>query len=425
MAVTDIDFEGAGNQGSNSISANNSDDNNKNVVKQDDVTNLSGNEVDDVTNKDGNIQNNEENNNSNTNDDNPSTGELNVGDVIEFDGITYTVDKNGNLVDDKGAVFKEAKDVSEWLKTVDVEDNKDQSINISSIKDALGVTITDENGKEIEFSDNPEGVKSYINSVIALRSNELQEAAINRLYQDNPLLKQFQDYVQLTGSPRGFGEIPDRRGIKLDKDNEQQLIAVIKMAAQEFGNKSLNDTYIKYLKDSGGLFDEAKNQLDSLIEKDNAYRKEIEQKAEEQRRAQAQATADYWNSVNRIVESRQIGTYRIPESFTKEVNGKKVVITPKDFFNYISSPIENSDGSRSTAYQNDLSKLTDEEYLNRELVDAWLMFTGGTYKDLIDMAVKEEEVRKLRVKAKDVRSTKTAIVIKKSSNKSKIDDIIL
>lgn len=425
MAVTDIDFEGAGNQGSNSISANNSDDNNKNVVKQDDVTNLSGNEVDDVTNKDGNIQNNEENNNSNTNDDNSSTGELNVGDVIEFDGITYTVDKNGNLVDDKGAVFKEAKDVSEWLKTVDVEDNKDQSINISSIKDALGVTITDENGKEIEFSDNPEGVKSYIDSVIALRSNELQEAAVNRLYQDNPLLKQFQDYVQLTGSPRGFGEIPDRRGIKLDKDNEQQLIAVIKMAAQEFGNKSLNDTYIKYLKDSGGLFDEAKNQLDSLIEKDNAYRKEIEQKAEEQRRAQAQATADYWNTVNRIVESRQIGTYRIPESFTKEVNGKKVVITPKDFFNYISSPIENSDGSRSTAYQNDLSKLTDEEYLNRELVDAWLMFTGGTYKDLIDMAVKEEEVRKLRVKAKDVRSTKTATIIKKSSNKSKIDDIIL
>lgn len=425
MAVADIDFEGAGNQGSNSTPANNSDDNNKNVVKQDDVTNLSGNEVDDVTNKDGNTQNNEGNNNSNADNDNSSTGELNAGDVIEFDGITYTVDKNGNLVDDKGAVFKEAKDVAEWLKTVDVEDNKDQSINISSIKDALGVTITDENGKEVEFSDNAEGVKSYIDSVIALKSSELQEAAVNRLYQDNPLLKQFQDYVQLTGSPKGFGEIPDRRGIKLNKDNEQQLIAVIKMAAQEFGNKSLNDTYIKYLKDSGGLFDEAKNQLDSLIEKDNAYRKEIEQKAEEQRRAQAQATADYWNSVNKIVESRQIGTYRIPESFTKEVNGKKVVITPKDFFNYVSSPIENPDGSRSTAYQNDLSKLTDEEYLNRELVDAWLMFTGGTYKDLIDMAVKEEEVRKLRVKAKDVRSTKTAIVIKKSSNKSKIDDIVL
>lgn len=197
------------------------------------------------------------------------------------------------------------------------------------------------------------------------------------------------------------------------------------MAANEFGNKSLNDTYIKYLKDSGGLFDEAKNQLDALVEKDNNYRKQIETKAEEQRRAQAQATADYWNSVNKIVESRQIGTYRIPESFTKEINGKKVVITPKDFFNYVSAPIENEDGSRSTAYQNDLSKLTDEEYLNRELLDAWLMFTGGTYKDLIDMAVKEEEVRKLRVKAKDARSTKTAIIIKKSPTKSKIDDIVL
>ena len=52
------------------------------------------------------------------------------------------------------------------------------------------------------------------------------------------------------------------------------------------------------------------------------------------------------------------------------------------------------------------------------------MYTNGDFKDLIDMAVKEEQVRKLRVKAKEQRSTKSIKVIKKQG-KSSIDDIIL
>ena len=296
---------------------------------------------------------------------------------------------------------------------------------MSAIQEALGVTITDEEGKDVAFTDDAAGVKAYVDSVIAVRSQELQEAAINRLYQDNPLIKQFQDYVQLNGTAKGFGEIPDRSGIRLDKDNEQQLVAVIKMAAQEFGNKSLNDNYIKYLRDSGGLYDEARSQLQALVEKDTAYKKEIETKAQEQRDAQAKATADYWANVNKIVESRQIGKYRIPESFTREVDGKKIVITPKDFYEYLSVPKETENGRVGTGYQNDLAALSDEEYMNREILDAWLMFTGGTYENLIDMAVREEEVRRLRVKSKERRSTKTVKVVKNPAGKPSIDDIVL
>lgn len=426
MANTDIDFEGTGIQGHSSDAVTDTSDKNDVTNTQDDVTNLNGGGAEDVTGKDGNSDKETNTDDTNTDDNNSSTGELVTGDSIDVDGTVYTVDDKGNLVDDKGNIFKEAKDVAEWLKSVEVEDDtNDSPLSLSAIQEALGVTITDENGNEVSFTDDAEGVKSYVDSVISVRSNELQQAAINRLYQDNPLLKQFQDYVQLTGSPRGFGEIPDRSGIKLDKDNEHQLIAVIKMAASEFGNKSLNDNYIKYLRDSGSLYDEARAQLKALVEKDEAYRKDIEIKAQAQRDEQAKDTADYWNNVSRIVESRQIGSYRIPESFTKEINGKKVVVTPKDFFDYLSIPKETEDGRIVTGYQADLNNLTDDEYLNREMLDAWLMFTGGTYKDLIDMAVKEEEVRRLRVKSKDRRSTKAVKVIKASTGKSSINDIIL
>ena len=426
MAVTDIDFEGTNIQGNEGVINSNPDVH----TNKEDVTHLDGNDVDDITsNGDGNqdTTSKEDGEKENdTNNDNHSTGELNAGDQLEVDGVTYTVAENGNLVDEKGNVFKEAKDVAEWLKSVNVEDSADSDITLASIQESLGVTITDENGKPVTFTDDAAGVKAYVDSVIELKSTELQQAAINRLYADNPLLKQFQDYVQVNGTPHGFGELPDRSGIKLDKNNEAQLVTVIKMAAQEFGNKSLNDNYIKYLRDSGGLYDEARSQLEALVDKDKAVRKDIETKAAAQRQKEAEDVQNYWKKVNNLINSRVINGYKIPDSFTKEVDGKKIVVTPNDFFDYLSNAsFETEDGRKVTAYQRDLNNLSDDEFLSREMLDAWLMFTGGTYKDLIDMAVKEEQVRKLVIKSKQNRSAKSVKVVKKQTGKTNIEDIIL
>lgn len=198
MAVQDIDFEGA----NNTDDVLNKDTNTVVPDNKDDVTHLNGGDVDDITNgsTDDNKDKPDDKDGSNVdnNNDNSSTGELNTGDQLEVDGVVYTVAENGDLIDDKGNVFKEAKDVAEWLKSVDVKgEDEDSPLTLASIQEAVGIKVTDENGKTIEFTDDANGVKSYIDSVIALRSTELQEAAINRLYQDNPLLKQFQDYVQL------------------------------------------------------------------------------------------------------------------------------------------------------------------------------------------------------------------------------------
>lgn len=427
MDIADIDFDGSNSSRTSSdTTANN--DNNKSV--QEDVTNLNSNDNSDITSQDGNKEDNKNDkvNNKEDNNNNSSTGELSEGDTIEVDGITYTVDASGNLVDDKGNIFKEAKDIADWLKTVDIEDNKDDSknISISSIQEALGITVTNAEGKNIEFTDDAAGVKAYVDAVIDLKSKDIQEATVNKLYADNPLLKQFVDYVQLTGTAKGFGDIPDRSGIRLDKGNEEQLKAVILMAAREFGNKSLNENYINYLKDSGGLYDEAKAQLQALVEKDAAIRKDIETRAQAQRDADAKSVSDYWKKVNNVIDSRIIAGYKLPESFTKEVNGQKVIITPNDFYNYLSKATEtDTDGNKVTGYQRDLNKLTDDEYLNRELLDAWLMFTGGTYKDLITMAVNEDKVRQLRVKSKEQRSVKTVKVIKKQNGKVDINNIVL
>ncbi len=428
MAFGDIDFEGVGQNGNTPPTEKDKDANGTGGVNQDDTTHLNGGNAEDVTGKDGSATQQQTPPAQGESDATSSTGELSEGDTIEFDGVVYSVDSKGNLIDDKGAIFKEANKVADWLKSVEVDEGNEGNLELSiaSIQEALGITVTDDNGNPVEFTNDAQGLNAYVNAVIDLKSNELQQAAINKMYADNPLLKQFTDYVQLTGTPRGFGEIPDRSGIVLDKENEEQLKAVIRMAAKEFGNKSLNENYIKYLKDSGSLYDEAKGQLAMLVEKDRQVRADIEARAAAKREADEKSISDYWNKVNNVINSRVIAGYKLPESFIKEANGQKVTITPNDFYNYLSKATEtDTDGNKVTGYQRDLDKLTDDEYLNRELLDAWLMFTGGTYKDLIAMAVNEDKVRQLRVKSKEQRTSKTVKVVKKQGGKFDMNDIVL
>lgn len=418
MPAQDIDFEGAINTGNQQEVDNNTDVPNN----QEDVEHLNGSDVDDITNQ----PTDDSNSNTSNEDDNPSTGELTVGDQIEYDGNTYTIVDNGDLVDEKGNVFKEAKDVAAFLENNEVEDEENSSFDINTLREEFNVDLTDDEGNALEFDNTPSGIKDFVNAVIEQKSNDIQEATINRFYASNPLVKQFVDYVQLTGTPRGFGEIPDRSGIQIAEDNEAQQIAVIKMAANEFGNKTINDNYINWLRESGNLYTYAKEQLDALIDKDKQVRKDIEEKAAQQRQEETERLNDYWNKVHSVIDSRVIGGYKIPENFTREINGKKVLCNSNDFFNYISNACyEDENGNKMTGYTRSLNSLTDEEYLNRELLDAWLMFTGGSYKDLVDMAVKENEVRKLIVKSKQNRSTKTVKVVKKQEGKASINDIIL
>lgn len=435
MGEIDIDFEGKSVDNTNS-SSNNATQQTNNVVEN--TTDLNGGGTADITGKDNTVNNNsnntaettvenkEGNNNNvdnNSQDDNSSTGELNVGDHVEFDGNTYIVAENGDLVDENNKVFKKADEIKNWLNSLEQEENN--GIDLDGIQAAVGVEIVGEDGNPMEFTNDAAGVNAYVNAVIDLKSKELQEGAVNKLYADNPILKQFQDYVTVNGTYRGFGELPDRTGWVVDKDNENQQEAIVKIAAAEFGNKGINENYIKYLKDTGSLYEEAVNQLSALQEKDKLVRKEIEARAVAAREQEQQELENYWNKVNDVINGRTIAGYKLPESFIKEVNGKKQTVTPRDFYDYLSKQTEvDADGNRMTGYQKDLNSESEEAFMARELITAWLFFTGGTYKDLGDMAIKEEAVRTLKLKSKEHRAHKT-IKVSKPNTKASKDDILL
>ena len=244
------------------------------------------------------------------------------GSVIEVGSDKYTVDDAGNLVDKDGNIFKEASEVQEWLKEFDsIDDNSEISIN--AIKDIIGIDITDDNDKPIEFENTVEGVKSYFNAVLENKREEHYEAAINSLYQRYPILKDVLNYYVANGnSLEGFGETPDRSNITIDDSNEEQQEHIIRTAWKEQNRKGDVNGYIEYLKSSGTLLATAKEELAGLQEADRQYKEEVAAEAARQEQERYETLQNYWNGVHDIIKTRNIAGYQIPDNIIVNRNGE-------------------------------------------------------------------------------------------------------
>lgn len=398
---------------------------NQTVAPDDDTTNL-----DDVNNGDNSNTNNV-NNNNNKNDKGNNKGddkggdkdsdtndsELSQGDVVEIGNNSYTVDDKGNLVDASGNIFKEAKDVKSFLEGLDKIDDVSNELSIQNIQDAIGITVTDENDKPIEFENTVEGIKSYMNAVIESAKEEHYETAINTLYQRYPILNDVLNYYIANGnSLEGFGEIPDRSGITIDDTNEAQQEYIIRTAWSEQGRKGNVDNYIAYLKSNGTLAAIAKEELEGLQESDRLYKEEMEKQAEEIEAKRIAETKKYWDGVHEVIKARNIAGYQIPENIIISRNGEKISASPEDFFNYIYRVDENG----QSAYVKDLLQETPESRRDDEILRAYLKFVGGNYSNLVDMAINKATVNKLRFKAKE---KSTSYRVTKPTNDDRKKDI--
>lgn len=341
---------------------------------------------------------------------------LEVGTAIEVGDETYTVASNGDLVDANGNVFKQASKVDAWLKEFDsVEEDTKDSISISSIQEALGVEITDEDDKPIQFDNTPEGVKAYVDAVVETKRQEHMEAAINTLYQKYPIIDEVLNYYIANGnSLEGFGQMPDRSNIVVDDNNEAQQEAIIRAAWSEQGRKGDVTGYINYLKSSGTLLATAKEELQVLQESDRQYRENLAKQAEETERRNNEMLMQYWNGVHEVIKTRKIAGYEIPENIIINRNGQKLSVTPNDFFNYI----YRVDQDGRSAYERDLANETPESRRDDEILRAYLKFVGGNYSNLVNMAINKEKVNTLKLKAKE-RTNNTVRIVKPKESGTK------
>lgn len=318
---------------------------------------------------------------------------LAAGTKLEVDDKTYTIDDNGNAVDAEGNIFKKAEEVDAWVKSFTVENPADDN-TLANIQKALDVEITDENGKPIEYEDTPAGIQQYVNDVVETAREEIATNTMKQFYQQFPFAKDIVDYYIANGnSLDGYGVMPDRSGIEIDDNNVAQQEAIIRTAWKENGQKGDVERYIKYLKDSNTLTETAKAELAGLQEKDENARKELAAKAAAKHQQDMENEAKYWQSVKEIIDSKTIGEYQLADTIVRNVNGQKQSATLNDFYNYIAR----ADKDGLTDYSKDLLKRKPEVALANDILQAYLVFTGGDYTSLVKKAVNDNQVRTLRL----------------------------
>lgn len=401
----DIDFGYGQNVNANGGGSDNNGEQNQ------DITNLDNGQVE---NPNGGENINEppvgKEGTENNGDDNPT--KLEEGTTLEIGDAKYTVDKDGNVVDSNGNIFKEASQVSEWMKEFENVEETTSDISIDSIKAAIGIEITDDNDKPIVFDNTVEGIKSYVDSVIETSKQEHYDTAINTLYQKYPIVKDVINYYVANGnSLEGFGQVPDRSGIEIDENNEAQQEQIIRTAWSERKQRGDVNSYINYLKSSGTLLATAKEELDGLKEADAQYKRDIEAKAAAEEKEKVEALERYWNGVHDIIKSRKIAGYQIPESIVITRDGQKLSVTPEDFFNYI----YRVDKEGKSAYERDLEAETPDVRRDDEILRAYLKYVGGNYSNLVDMAINEKNVATLKLRAKQHNASAIRVTKPKST----------
>lgn len=421
----------------------NGETSNVDVKPTDDVTDLdtgktgqldaNGNAVDDITgNGNGDSNNGDANKDKQTssstggqtkdtkNPDDATANEhdLEEGTIIEDGDNKYTVDKDGNLIDDKGNIFKAKNEVAAYLKEFEVEDTSNEDkIDVKSIQELVGISVTSEDGKPVTFDNTPQGVASYVQSVLDLKRDEFAKAGVNKLFEDYPVVSDFLNYYVANGNSfEGFGELRDRSGIEVDENNVSQQEAIVREAFKEFNRRGNVDKYIQYLKDSNELFNVAKEELEALQKADNDVREANAKEALRVKAEEEKQFVEFWNGVKECIDKRQIAGYRIPETVIIERNGKQISTTPEDFFNYVYQV----DDKGLSRYETDLMKLSPAERRDEELLKAWLKYTGKGYDSLIEMAVSDKEAKKLKLTASQRKSTRGAIKITKPDSKNDV-----
>lgn len=339
---------------------------------------------------------------------------LSEGDTINVDGVDYTIDAEGNAIAADGTVFRTATELAELI----AQNGSEPSV-LNQLQTRFGSDFKDENGNPIVFDDNEEGIAAYVETVVQSRVKEAQTAAINNLFETYPQVEQVINHLKLNGTLDDFVEIPDRSQITVSKDNEEQQAIFIREEWKLSGKKGDVNKFIDYCKNAGILYDtavESKEAVDSIYESRLA-----EQKAQVEAKEAAAAAEEkaYWDNVEKTISKGELLGYSIPEQIQCNKDGKKVMLSRKDFLKYVSTPV---DSEGNTAYMLDEAKVDSDARMQDDLLKAFLRFTGGDYASLVGMAVNKQKVLSIRTAAAQTTGKRTVIINSKGNNSKTVDN---
>ena len=342
-------------------------------------------------------------------DDNPPPTE------IEFEGVKYGLDKDGNLLNQDGSTFKTKAEYEDLTKPVlvvvnDVEfklDDKGNAINeqgevvytaeqlnelanpeepyINKIINITGIPLVDDKGNAIEYEDSPLGISKYISDLSELKAVDKAEEVLNSRYEKYPILKQLEEHLILHGNIDSFKEDEDYSEVVLNENNELQLINIIVKEKMTKGEteESANELANLYKKE-GLLLDKAKLALTYLDSNAKALKQSREAQVQNRQLQEEQEEIKYWKNVHSKVladKKIQVGNevVIIPDVIKRVENGVIKNVSSTDFFNYMYQPYEfNIDNYKMIMTRNEYDIYMEDKNstVDKEIFEAYRRFVG-------------------------------------------------
>lgn len=142
---------------------------------------------------------------------------------VEIDGTLYTLDDNGNAVDDNG----EIKFTKEQIDAMSDENaNELDGDYIEAISKASGIVIKDEKGEPVKFEPTIEGFAKREAAVKALGEREGFAKGFNEFLANNPDIAALVEYKSKFGTIEGYSANVDYSKVEI-KDDDNLLADLI------------------------------------------------------------------------------------------------------------------------------------------------------------------------------------------------------
>lgn len=349
-----------------------------------------------------------------------SVEQIQIGDDV------FTLDADGNAVNDKQEVSYTAAEIAEMEE---VSDETPPAIDLTKIQDVTKIQLSDANGKAKEYTNDETGLLEYVNDVYEYGARTEVTRAMNDLVGRYPIINQVIDHLNLNnGSMDNFNATPDYSKIKLGKDNEAQLKAIIFEGRRSRGetDEQINK-YYDYIKNT----DTDNDQILDLANTELTYLKGVADNKEQQRQAaiagrqqqDAIKAQNYWgyttneegqlvnlnvpNSVYDLINKRTLkisdeDTFQIPDKIKRVENGKTVLKSTDDFFNYLTVPqtyiLPNGERVQMTQHDYDIQVEDTRRNTSSDVYDAFKRYVGYDTSQYVREQVNRESVKQVRKK---------------------------
>jgi hypothetical protein len=344
--------------------------------------------------------------------------------IVEIDGVEYDLDSNGNAIKD-GTIFKTKIELEELSKVIDEENEEDDSLDLNNIAKELNLEFKDDSGNPISFEPTKEGLVEFVQAVYdtGIRANEL--SAREQMIKNYPELEDVINYISVNGSLSGYNaDSLDYLGLELDKNNQNQLISIVRKSREAKGDsESEINKFVSLVVSDGSLFEVAQSSLSYLkgiVERDN---QELAKAAREKEDNDIREYQSWLNTINDTVKK---GTFKLGESEVRipvqfkitNDEGKVEVKSKEQFLDYLTTirDFKTNDGKTIRATQYEVDKYFETYRLgyNKDIYDAMRLFTKGDLTSVINKSVESQRVDEIKKKLRY--TTKSTNAAQKGGN---------